>query len=190
MPPSPSRTAIDNDRIAITTSMSTSKPSLKAKLESVLNPNNLFRANPSSRSPSRSRSAHPGQPQLTPGSLPVSHLTSDLNPSSNKAHHDAPESLSVPADASISAPPIQPSIPRAALQLPAGVSPESGTPDPNSLSNMAAVGFNGFKTVLRLIERGTDVFPPLKSTAACLLGLIDLVEVLREFFVMPNCMSN
>jgi hypothetical protein len=53
----------------------------------------------------------------------------------------------------------------------------AGVSQGNSISNIAAVGFEGCKTVLRLIERGTDIFPPLKSTAACLLGLIDIVEV-------------
>ena len=142
------------------------KPSLKAKLESVFNPNKLF--------PARSRSPHP---PLNPGDaetpravarpaaassstridsvIPTAlHPISDLESNSNNP--PAPEPSSVLADSSISAPEVS---------------------NANSFSNIAAVGFDGFKTVLRLIERGTDVFPPLKSTAACLLGLIDLVEV-------------
>ena len=44
----------------------------------------------------------------------------------------------------------------------------------------ASAGYQGLKTTLRLIERATDVFPPLKSTVAGLLGVIDIVEV-RDF---------
>ena len=42
---------------------------------------------------------------------------------------------------------------------------------------MTSTGFQGIKTTLRLIERATDVFPPLKSTVGGLLGVIDIVEV-------------
>jgi hypothetical protein len=45
---------------------------------------------------------------------------------------------------------------------------------------LANAGFQGLKTTLRLVERATDVFPPLKSTVAGLLGVIDIVEV-RDF---------
>jgi hypothetical protein len=38
-------------------------------------------------------------------------------------------------------------------------------------------GFEGLKTTLRFVERAADVFPPLKSSVAGLLGLIDIVEV-------------
>ena len=40
-----------------------------------------------------------------------------------------------------------------------------------------ATVFQGVKTTLRLVERAADTFPPLKSTAAGLLGVIDIVEV-------------
>jgi hypothetical protein len=151
------------------------KPSLKAKLESVFNTNKLF--------PARSRSPHPPS---NPGDAetpraaarPVAssstridsvisttvHPISDLESSSNGTPASDPPS--VPADASISGP---------------EVSDETG-----SFSKIAAVSFDGFKTVLRLIERGTDVFPPLKSTAACLLGLIDLVEVRELLMLFTN----
>ena len=42
---------------------------------------------------------------------------------------------------------------------------------------MTSTGFQGIKTTLRLIERVTDIFPPLKSTVGGLLGVIDIVEV-------------
>jgi hypothetical protein len=45
------------------------------------------------------------------------------------------------------------------------------------LADLASTGFQGLKTTLRLVERATDVFPPLKSTVAGLLGVIDIVEV-------------
>src|SRR5215475_11756766 len=37
--------------------------------------------------------------------------------------------------------------------------------------------WEGAKTILRLIKESADAFPPLKSTAAGLIGLIDLIEV-------------
>ena len=37
--------------------------------------------------------------------------------------------------------------------------------------------WEGTKTILRLVRDSADVFPPLKSTAGGLIGLIDLIEV-------------
>ena len=45
---------------------------------------------------------------------------------------------------------------------------------PRSALNNA---WEGTKTVLQLIRDSADAFPPLKSTAAGLIGLIDLIEV-------------
>jgi hypothetical protein len=45
------------------------------------------------------------------------------------------------------------------------------------MADLASAGFEGVKTALRLVERAADVFPPLKSTVAGLLGVIDIVEV-------------
>jgi hypothetical protein len=45
------------------------------------------------------------------------------------------------------------------------------------VADAASTGFEGLKTILRLVERATDVFPPLKSAVAGLLGVIDIVEV-------------
>ena len=46
--------------------------------------------------------------------------------------------------------------------------------------SLVSTGFQGLKTMLKLIERAGDAFPPLKSTVGGLLGLIDLMEV-RNF---------
>ena len=48
------------------------------------------------------------------------------------------------------------------------------------MADLASAGFQGVKTTLHLVEKVTGVFPPLKSTVAGLLGVIDIVEV-REF---------
>ena len=55
-----------------------------------------------------------------------------------------------------------------------------GDEAPGRMAELARTGFQGVKTTLQLIERATDVFPPLKSTVAGLLGVIDIVEV-RKF---------
>jgi hypothetical protein len=47
-------------------------------------------------------------------------------------------------------------------------------------SDLASTVFQGVKTTLQLVERAADAFPPLKSTVAGLLGIIDIVEV-RDF---------
>ena len=56
----------------------------------------------------------------------------------------------------------------------------AGDEAPGRMADLASAGFQGVKTTLRLIERATGVFPPLKSTAAGLLGVIGIVEV-RDF---------
>ena len=53
------------------------------------------------------------------------------------------------------------------------------------MAELASAGFQGVKTTLRLVERATDVFPPLKSTVAGLLGVIDIVEVCD--FMITQC---
>ena len=53
----------------------------------------------------------------------------------------------------------------------------AGDEAPGRLADLASTGFQGVKTTLRLVERATDVFPPLKSTVAGLLGVIDILEV-------------
>ena len=56
----------------------------------------------------------------------------------------------------------------------------AGDETPGRMTDLISVGFEGVKTTLRLVERAADVFPPLKSTVAGLLGVIDIVEV-RDF---------
>ena len=56
----------------------------------------------------------------------------------------------------------------------------AGDEAPGRIAALASAGFQGVKTTLRLVERATDAFPPLKSTVAGLLGVIDIVEV-RDF---------
>ena len=53
----------------------------------------------------------------------------------------------------------------------------TGDEAPGRTADLASVGFQGVKTTLQLIERATDVFPPLKSAVAGILGVIDIVEV-------------
>jgi hypothetical protein len=53
----------------------------------------------------------------------------------------------------------------------------AGDEAPGRMAELASAGFQGVKTTLQLIERTTDVFPPLKSTVAGLLGVVDIVEV-------------
>ena len=56
----------------------------------------------------------------------------------------------------------------------------AGDEAPGRMTDLVGVGFQGVKTTLRLVEKVADVFPPLKSTVAGLLGVIDIVEV-RHF---------
>ena len=56
----------------------------------------------------------------------------------------------------------------------------AGGEAPGRMADLASAGFQGVKTTLRLVERATDTFPPLKSTVAGLLGVIDIMEV-RDF---------
>jgi hypothetical protein len=53
----------------------------------------------------------------------------------------------------------------------------AGDETPGRMADLASAGFQGLKTTLRLVERVSDVFPPLKSAAAGLLGVIDIVGV-------------
>ena len=48
------------------------------------------------------------------------------------------------------------------------------------MAELATVGFQGLKTTLRLVATVAGIFPPLQSTVAGLLGVIDIVEV-RSF---------
>jgi hypothetical protein len=56
----------------------------------------------------------------------------------------------------------------------------AGDKAPGGKADLASTVYQGVKTSLQLVERATDAFPPLKSTVAGLLGVIDIVEV-RDF---------
>jgi hypothetical protein len=58
--------------------------------------------------------------------------------------------------------------------------------DVRDKTSAASIGFQGFKTALTLVREAADAFPPLKSVAGGLLGLIDIVEV-REFDHSYHC---
>ena len=47
----------------------------------------------------------------------------------------------------------------------------AGDEAPGRTADLASAGFQGLKTTLRLVERASDVFPPLKSAVAGLLGV-------------------
>jgi len=53
----------------------------------------------------------------------------------------------------------------------------AGDESPGPMANLAGAGFQGLKMTLRLVERASDVFTPLKSAVAGLLGIIDIMEV-------------
>ena len=56
----------------------------------------------------------------------------------------------------------------------------AGDEAPGRVADLASAAFQGVKTTLLLVERASDAFPPLKSTIAGLLGVINIVEV-RDF---------
>jgi hypothetical protein len=56
--------------------------------------------------------------------------------------------------------------------------------DVGAKSNVRSVTFQSFKTVLTAIREAADAFPPLKSVAGGILGLMDIVEV-RDFKHFP-----
>ena len=60
----------------------------------------------------------------------------------------------------------------------------AGDEAPGRMADLAtSAGFQGLKTTLRLVERASDAFLPLKSFVAGLLAVVDIVEV-RDFQLM------
>ena len=117
-----------------------------------------------SLAPGRSRSTSPNPLSTPDRDLQVSSTALDPHPTSIQGSHDTQppiESLSSN---------IYPSI----------VIDPAGDKAPGRMADLASAGYQGLKTTLRLVERASDVFPPLKSTVAGLLGVIDIVEV-RDF---------
>ena len=56
----------------------------------------------------------------------------------------------------------------------------AGDEAPGRMAELVSVGFEGVKTTLRLVEKVTSAFPPLKLAVSGLLGVINIVEV-RNF---------
>jgi hypothetical protein len=76
---------------------------------------------------------------------------------------------------------IESPVPTISVQPPSDVYADLISPsDGGDGANPASIGFQGFKTVLTAVREAGDAFPPLKSVAGGLLGLIDIVEV-RDF---------
>ena len=114
--------------------------------------------------PDRSRSPSPNRP-LKPTQDPQSSST-PVGPDPTSIH---------------GIPDTQPLDPPSSSNIyPSIVIDHAGDEAPGRMTDLASIGFQGVKTTLRLVERATDVFPPLKSAAAGLLGVIDIVEV-RNF---------
>ena len=148
-------------------------------------------------SPSPDRPITPTlDPQVSSTPVGFKHFLHSLVPSRSRAPSPSPS----PAR------PITPTLDPQATSTPVGPDPDSshGIPDTQSLNSpssniypsivikpggdkapeenadLASTIFQGVKTTLRLVERTADAFPPLKSTVAGLLGVIDIVEV-RDF---------
>jgi hypothetical protein len=91
------------------------------------------------------------------------------------------ESLAPPGDSRFAIA-IRSSIPTISIQPASDVYADLISPsDVGDRANAASIGFQGFKTVLTVVREAADAFPPLKSVAGGLLGLIDIVEV-RAFY--------
>lgn len=119
--------------------------------------------------PRRSRSTSPNRPIRPTPDLQASSTPVGPNPTSSSIH-GIPDAQP-PNSSSFSN--IYPSI----------VIDPAGDEAPGRMADLASAGFQGLKTTLRLVERASDVFPPLKSSVAGLLGVIDIVEV-RDFQLM------
>ena len=104
----------------------------------------------------------------SPSTNPSIRLTRDLQASS--VGHDSTSIRGIPDTQPLN-------LPSSSNIYPSIVINPAGDETPGRMADLAHAGFQGVKTTLRLVERATDVFPPLKSTVAGLLGVIDIVEV-------------
>ena len=151
--------------------------------------------------PGRSRAPSPDLP-ITPtldhpqaSSTPVGfkHFFHSLVPSRSRAPSPSPaRPISPTLDSQVSSTPVGPDsdpihgIPDTQpLNSPSNIYPSiviepAGDKAPGGKADLASTVFQGVKTTLRLVERAADAFPPLKSTVAGLLGVIDIAEV-RDF---------
>jgi hypothetical protein len=119
--------------------------------------------------PGRSRSTSPNRP-ITGPTAPDLQASSPPEGPGPTSIHGIPDAQ-LPNEPSLSN--IYPSI----------VIDPAGDESPGRMADLAGAGFQGLKTTLRLVERASDVFTPLKSAVAGLLGVIDIVEV-RDFQLM------
>lgn len=113
--------------------------------------------------PDRSRSPSPGS-------------TLDLQTSSTPVGPDSADRTSpgIPDIQSVNSPSssnIYPSI---------VITPAADKKTPERMADLASAGLEDVKTTPRLVERATDILPPLKSSVAGLLGVIYIMEV-RDF---------
>jgi hypothetical protein len=112
----------------------------------------------------------PGRSNLSPSSSPNRPITPTQDPqtSSTPVGPDPSPTHGIPDTQLPNSPSsnIYPSI-----VIPAGDKAPGGKAD------LASTVYQGVKTTLQLVERAADAFPPLKSTVAGLLGVIDIVEV-------------
>jgi len=68
-------------------------------------------------------------------------------------------------------------VPTISVQPPSYIYEVISPSDVGDKADAASIGFQVFKTVLTAVREAADAFPPLKSVAGGLLGLIDIVEV-------------
>ena len=117
--------------------------------------------------PGRSSSTSPSLSRPITPTLDPQASSSPVGPDPTSSIHEIPETqpLNSPSLSNI---------------YPSIVIDPTGDKAPGRMTDLASVGFQGVKTTLRLVERAADAFPPLKSTVAGLLGVIDIVEV-RDF---------
>ena len=115
----------------------------------------------------------PGRSRSTSPNRPIKPTAPNLEASSTPVGPDPTSIHGIPDDQ----PPNSSSLSNI---YPSIVIDPAGDEAPERIAELASVGFQGLKTTLRLVERASDVFPPLKSSVAGLLGVIDIVEV-RDF---------
>lgn len=118
--------------------------------------------------------------QANSSSLPGSTTTASLSSSPHLPLSPSPLPTQAPVDQSR---PLGSSLTRSGapgtpLQSPTSTPAVIHQQTPKQPSQTSSgVVWEGVKTTLRLVRDATDVFPPLKSTSAGLLAIIDLFEV-------------
>ncbi|KAF8803111.1 WD40 repeat-like protein [Phlegmacium glaucopus] len=117
--------------------------------------------------------------QVTPTTLPLPQQTPtesceiESGPSDNRRAGEADSAL---ASASFECPKSPTNMQRSDVYAKIVDSSVSSEDSRRPVANAASAGLEGLKTTLRLIERATDVFTPLKSVVGGLLGVIDIME--------------